>query len=85
VSFVIVAAVIYFFVVLPINKPMDRYKTQESAGPPQRECPECLSKIPQAARRCAFCTAEVGTVRSASTQSAAGRRPVGHSKTALAA
>ena len=55
VSFLVIAVVVYFFVVLPINKLMDRYKPQEPAGPRQRECPECLSKVPEAARRCAFC------------------------------
>lgn len=57
-SFVIISAVIYFFVVAPMNKLMDRNKTQEPVGPKTRECTECLSKIPQAARRCAFCTSE---------------------------
>lgn len=59
-SFIIIAAVVYFFVVLPVEKLMDRYKSQEPAEPKTRECPECMSKIPLAARRCAFCTAEVG-------------------------
>ena len=59
-SFVIIAAVVYFFVVLPVNKLMERYKTDEPVGPKTRECSECLSKIPVAARRCAFCTSEQG-------------------------
>ncbi len=58
VSFVIISAVIYFFVVAPMNKLMDRNKSQEPVGPKTRECTECLSKIPQTARRCAFCTSE---------------------------
>jgi large conductance mechanosensitive channel len=58
-SFVILAVVVYFFVVLPVNKLMERYRSDEPVGPRQRECPHCLSKIPQAARRCAFCTQEV--------------------------
>ena len=62
VSFVIIAAVIYFLVVVPMNRLMSLRKTQEPVGPTTRECPECLSKIPTAARRCAFCTAEVGVV-----------------------
>jgi large conductance mechanosensitive channel len=61
VSFVIIAAVIYFFVVLPINKLMERFKSEEAVGPRQRECPHCLSKIPVGAVRCAFCTQEVPT------------------------
>jgi large conductance mechanosensitive channel len=60
IAFVIVAAAIYFVLVLPMQKVEDR-----RAGPgtesPTRKCPECLSDIPVAARRCAFCTAVVGT------------------------
>ena len=48
-SFVILAAVVYFFVVLPVNKLMDRFKSDEPVGPRTRECPHCLSKIPVAA------------------------------------
>lgn len=64
-SFLVIAAVVYFFVVVPMNKLMDRFKSEEPAGPRTRECPLCLSKIPQAATRCAFCTADVSasTVR----------------------
>jgi large conductance mechanosensitive channel len=58
ISFVIVAAIVYFFVVLPMSKFLERYAPGEPAVP-KRECPECLSKIPDGARRCAFCTAEV--------------------------
>jgi len=59
-GFLIVATVIYFLVVLPVNKLNERV----SPPPPSktRDCPECLSKIPMAARRCAFCTAEVQPV-----------------------
>ena len=61
ITFVVIAAVIFFFVVKPVNALMARRK----AGPPvdetTRECPECLSEIPIAARRCAFCTAVVGS------------------------
>ena len=61
-SFLVIAAVVYFFIVLPVNKLMERYKPQEAVGPPQRECPHCLSKIPVSASRCAFCTQEVPPV-----------------------
>ncbi len=57
-SFVIVAAIVYFFVVLPMSKFLERFAPGEPAVP-KRECPECLSKIPEGARRCAFCTAEI--------------------------
>ena len=59
-SFLIIASVLYWLVVLPVNRLMSMRRTEEAAGPRTRECPECLSKIPIAARRCAFCTAEVG-------------------------
>ena len=58
-SFLLVALIVYYLVVLPVNRLMDRFKTEESPERRTRECPECLSKIPAAARRCAFCTAEV--------------------------
>jgi large conductance mechanosensitive channel len=59
-TFLIVAAVVFFFVVKPVNHLMDRYKTEPDVDRPTRDCPECLSQIPVAARRCSFCTAEVG-------------------------
>ena len=61
ISFVIVAAVLFFFVVRPINALMARRRTETEVESTTRECPECLSSIPGPARRCAFCTAEVGT------------------------
>ncbi len=58
-SFLLIAAVIYFLVVKPVNALMARRKTEPAVDESQRECPECLSSIPAAARRCAFCTAEL--------------------------
>jgi large conductance mechanosensitive channel len=58
-SFLIVAAAVYFFVVLPINALIARMKTEPPADPTTRKCPECLSEIPIGARRCAFCTSPV--------------------------
>jgi large conductance mechanosensitive channel len=63
-SFVILAAVVYFFVVLPVNRLMDRFKSDEPVGPKTVECPYCLSKIPEAATYCAFCTREVASMDS---------------------
>lgn len=57
-SFVIIAAVVYFLVLMPVQRLMDRYKTEPEPGAPVKDCTECLSKIPAAARRCAFCTVE---------------------------
>ncbi|HZS11206.1 MAG TPA: large conductance mechanosensitive channel protein MscL [Nitrospirales bacterium] len=55
-TFVITAAVIYFLVVMPLNKLMARLQPN-TAPELNRPCPECLSSIPIAARRCAHCTA----------------------------
>jgi large conductance mechanosensitive channel len=57
VSFIIVAAAVYFFVVLPVTHVLDRMSRNKEAT--ERECPECTSKIPIAASRCMFCTAQV--------------------------
>ncbi|MCA9324469.1 large conductance mechanosensitive channel protein MscL [Candidatus Saccharibacteria bacterium] len=58
ISFLLIAAVIFFFVVTPINKLMARAKPSEEVdAPAERECPECLSAIPAGAKRCKFCTA----------------------------
>ena len=60
ISFVIIAAVVFFLVVAPINKLMARVKPEEEVdSPAERECPQCLSAIPAAAKRCKFCTATV--------------------------
>ncbi|HVL32389.1 MAG TPA: large conductance mechanosensitive channel protein MscL [Actinomycetota bacterium] len=58
-SFVIVAAVVFFFVVKPINHLMQRFKADQPHEQPTRQCPECLSKIPAGARRCAFCSVDL--------------------------
>jgi large conductance mechanosensitive channel len=58
-SFVLIAAVLFFLVVRPVNSLMARRKTEPEVESTTRDCPECLSSIPVAARRCAFCTAEV--------------------------
>ena len=62
INFLIVAAVIYFFVVRPVNALMARFKTEPEPDAPTRDCPQCLSSIPAAASRCAFCTSEVPAV-----------------------
>jgi large conductance mechanosensitive channel len=57
VSFVLVAAAVYFFVVTPINALIARTrKAPVPADPTTKKCPECLSEIPIEARRCGFCT-----------------------------
>lgn len=59
VSFLLIAAVLFFFVVRPVNTLMARRRTEPEVESTTRDCPECLSSIPMAARRCAFCTAKV--------------------------
>ena len=61
-SFIVIAAVVYFFVVIPVNRLMARFMPEPPPPGPTRECPECLSKIPVKARRCAFCTTEVSAI-----------------------
>lgn len=57
VSFLLVGSAVYFFVVLPMNALLARIRRGEAPpDPTTKECPECLSSIPIAARRCAFCT-----------------------------
>ena len=57
VSFLLIAAAVYFFVVVPMNALVARVR--RGAAPPDpttQPCPECLSVVPLRARRCAFCT-----------------------------
>jgi large conductance mechanosensitive channel len=63
VSFLIIATVVFFAVVLPINALMKRLNMlpNEEPEPETRECPECLSEIPVAAHKCAYCTSVVTT------------------------
>jgi large conductance mechanosensitive channel len=71
-TFLITAAVVYFFVVMPVNRLLERINPTEKTT---RECPECLSKIPLAARRCAYCTAEVTPIVVEPSQSVTLQRP----------
>jgi large conductance mechanosensitive channel len=60
VSFVIIAAAVYFAVVLPMNALMARvHREEQPVQPSTKKCPECLSEIPIEARRCAHCTQPV--------------------------
>ena len=58
-TFLIVAAVMFFFVVKPVNALLERRRAEPPVDEDVRQCPECLSEIPVRARRCAFCTTEV--------------------------
>ena len=56
IAFIIIAAVIYFFVVVPYTALIERSHKEPPADPTTKKCTECLSEIPKDARRCAFCT-----------------------------
>ena len=59
ITFVLVAAAVFFFVVVPVNQLLARSRREPPAEPTTRKCPDCLSEIPVGARRCAFCTSPV--------------------------
>ncbi len=58
-AFLIIAAVVFFFVIKPVNALMARRKVEPAADATTQACPRCLSDIPIAATRCAFCTSDV--------------------------
>lgn len=58
-AFVVIAAVVFFLVIKPVNALMARRKTEPPVDASVRQCPHCLSDIPVAANVCAFCTREV--------------------------
>lgn len=67
ISFLMIAAAVYFFLVAPMNAYTER--KNRGVAPPDpttKKCPECLSEIPIAAKRCAFCTSPVGSTMGAS-------------------
>ncbi|MEX2229040.1 MAG: large conductance mechanosensitive channel protein MscL [Dehalococcoidia bacterium] len=55
IAFITIAAAVFFFVVRPINAVVSRSRQEPTPDPTTRKCPECLSEIPIAARRCAHC------------------------------
>jgi large conductance mechanosensitive channel len=61
-AFVVIAAVVFFLVVKPVNRLMAMRRTEPDVAATTHACPECLSQIPLAAKRCAFCTAVVTPV-----------------------
>jgi len=56
ISFLLIAAAVYYAVVLPVNALVARVNKQPPAAPTTKKCPECVSEIPIEAKRCAFCT-----------------------------
>lgn len=66
ISFVMIAAAVYFFVVAPVNAYTERKNRGVApADPTTKKCPECLSEVPIAAKRCAFCTSPVSSAAGA--------------------
>lgn len=60
VAFVLIASVVFFFIVQPVNKLVARANRKKSTPDPStKKCPECLSEVPKAATRCAFCTSKL--------------------------
>jgi large conductance mechanosensitive channel len=59
ISFLTIAAVIYFAVVTPMNKLMEKMKSDKRVDPTEKSCPECLSSIPLKAKKCKFCCSVV--------------------------
>jgi large conductance mechanosensitive channel len=59
IAFLLIAAVLYFFVVMPYEAMLARSRKEPPPDPTIRKCPECLSDIPIAATRCSFCTQPV--------------------------
>jgi large conductance mechanosensitive channel len=59
IAFLLIAAGVYFFFVVPYNRLQARIRSAQPAESSTRACPECLSIIPKAARRCSACTAAV--------------------------
>jgi len=59
IAFVTIAAAVFYVVVKPVNALMARRRTEPPVDETTRQCPECLSDIPVAARRCAFCTSSL--------------------------
>lgn len=59
-SFLIIASVIFFLVVKPLNKLQERAARKKTPeDPTEKKCPECLSKIPKAAKKCMYCTSRI--------------------------
>lgn len=59
ISFITIAAAVFFFVIKPVNVLTSHFSHRETPEPTTRRCPFCLMDIPVKARRCAFCTTEL--------------------------
>lgn len=71
ISFLLIALVVYFFVVKPVNALRDRLehlRPKKEEAPTTRQCPFCLSTVPLKASRCAYCTAQLPPADSTQAQ-----------------
>ena len=59
IAFVIIASVVFFFIVTPVNALIERSRREPTPDPTTRKCPECMGDIPIGARRCMHCTSPV--------------------------
>jgi large conductance mechanosensitive channel len=59
ISFLIIAAVIFLFIIKPMNSLMARFKPSATEPTPTKQCPYCMSDVPEAATRCPFCTSDL--------------------------
>lgn len=57
-TLILIGLALYYFVVIPVNALMERFKPETDPGKQTKHCPECKSSIPYDATRCAFCTVE---------------------------
>ncbi len=71
ISFLLTAFVIYFFVVRPVTAFMERHKKAEPEPSTTRDCPFCLSNVPNMATRCPYCTSPLQPVNAAAAPGAA--------------
>jgi large conductance mechanosensitive channel len=63
ITFLITAAILYFFVVAPLSSLTARLHKEPEPDTPMRDCPECLNRIPAGAHRCMYCTSEFPPAR----------------------
>lgn len=59
IAFILVAASVYFFVMIPVNTLISKTRKEAPLDPTTKKCLECLSEIPIEASRCAFCTSKI--------------------------
>ena len=63
ISFLLIAAAVYFFVVMPLNALLNRLHRGDTQAPNKMKCPECRMDIPLDARKCAYCTSPIPSGR----------------------